>query len=37
MNISLQSLISTKEYKKEDELKVCNCILGKDKVCAHNC
>ena len=37
MNISSQKLISTKEYKKEDEQKVCNCILSKDKVRVYNC
>ena len=37
MNISSQSQISTKEYKKEDELKVCNCILSKDNVRVYHC
>ena len=33
MNTCSQNLISTKEYKKEDEQKVRNCILSKSKVC----
>lgn len=33
MNTSSQSLISTKEYKKEDGQKVCNCILNKGSLC----
>ena len=32
-NTSSQSQIFTKEYKKEDEQKVRNCILSKGKVC----